>query len=381
MTVGRRRYRFGFILSTSLGNITRYEIFRKFASRDPDVDCVWAPVKHYIGPEERDPFSWLPGFLRTRAIVVMQSMPVLRHFGSFDAVMIHMYEVDMITAIRSYFARQPVRIVSTDDAPALDPDTYPLHPVERKKPAWQRAIRLKIDLWRARRADVLIPFSNWAGNILAAGVGIPRERISPIHVGLDLEAWKAPERSVSSRDEVRLLFVGGDFARKGGEHLLAAFRQLDSLAELHLVTEQAPEGLPAGVQVHTGIRPNDERLHALYRAADIFVLPTTSDLVPWVVLEAMASGCAVVSTPVGGIVDLVVDGETGLLVPVGDIPRLTDAIRTLIADPQLRQRMGGNGRARVEASFSAEKNVPRILQVMKRAVDMPRHRSTSTAFA
>ena len=374
MRDARRRYRFGFILSTSLGNITRYEIFRKFAVRDPEVDCVWAPVKHYIGPGERDPFAWLPGFLRTRAIVVMQSMPVLRHFRSFDAVMIHMYEVDMITAIRSYFTRRPLRVVSTDDAPVLDPATYPLHPVDRKKPAWQRAIRLKIDLWRARKADALIPFSNWAGNILASGVGIPRERISPIHVGLDLEEWQSVERCESS-GKARLLFVGGDFDRKGGNHLLAAFRQLESLAELHLVTEHVPEGLPAGVHVHTGIRPNDERLRALYRAADIFVLPTTSDLVPWVVLEAMASGCPVVSTPVGGIVDLVVEGETGLLVPVGDIPRLTDALRTLIVDPQLRQRMGRNGRARVEARFSAEKNVPRILQVMKRAVDMSRHKS------
>jgi glycosyltransferase involved in cell wall biosynthesis len=234
---------------------------------------------------------------------------------------------------------------------------------------------LKIDLWRARKADALIPFSNWAGNILASGVGIPRERISPIHVGLDLEEWESPKRSESRSDKARLLFVGGDFDRKGGNHLLAAFRQLDSLAELHLVTEHVPEGLPAGVHVHTGIRPNDARLRALYREADIFVLPTTSDLVPWVVLEAMASGCPVVSTPVGGIADLVVEGETGLLVPVGDIPRLTEAIRTLIADPQLRQRMGRNGRGRVEARFSAEKNVPRILQVMKRAVDMSRHKS------
>jgi len=367
----RRRYRFGFILSTSLGNLTRYENFRKFAVLDPEVECTWAPVKHYIAPGERDPFRFLPGFLRSRAIVILQSMPVLRRFSSLDAVMIHMLEVDILTALRSYFSKTPLRIISTDDAPVLDPGTYPIHPADRNKPRWKQAIRLRVDLWRARRANFLIPFSEWAADILVSGAGVPRERVTAIHVGLDLDLWRFKPRSTAATTaKPRLLFVGGEFSRKGGATLLEAFRrQFTSVAELHLVTKDAPANLPDGVHVHSNFQPNDERLAELYRSADIFVLPTTSDLFPWVILEAMASGCPVVATPVGGIVNLVIDGETGLLVPVGDVPRLAAAIQSLIDDPAMRARMGINGRARVEAHFNARTNVARILQIMKTAVD------------
>jgi glycosyltransferase involved in cell wall biosynthesis len=366
-----RPYRFGFIMSTSLGNLTRYENFRKFAEQDPQVQCVWAPVKHYIAPGEKDPFRFLPGPLRTRAIVLMQSMPVLRQFPRLDAVLIHMYEVDILTALRGYFRRRPVRIISTDDAPVLDPATYPIHPEDRNKPPWKRAIRLKVDLWRARRADALVPFSQWAAGILVSGAHIPAERVTPIHVGLDLDFWRPRERTTAApTGKLKLLFVGGEFVRKGGIHLLEAFEaQLGNLAELHLVTRSALPDLPPGVHVHADMVPNDPRLAELYREADIFILPTTSDLSSWVILEAMACGCAVVATPVGGIVDLVVDGETGLLVPVGDSARLGEAILSLIKDPARRLRMGASGRARVEAHFDAAKNVPRILQVMKAAAD------------
>src|SRR5436309_2056112 len=80
--------------------------------------------------------------------------------------------------------------VSGDDAPALDPDRYPMHPRDRAKPRWRRALRLQIDLWRARHADLLIPFSPWAGRILVEGAGVPASRVHPVHVGLDLDLWR-----------------------------------------------------------------------------------------------------------------------------------------------------------------------------------------------
>ena len=69
------------------------------------------------------------------------------------------------------------------------------------------------------------------------------------------------------------------------------------------------------------------------------------------VLEAMAAGLPVVASAVGGIPELVVDGETGLLVPPGDPDALADALGKLITDPELRQRLGAAGRARAEACF------------------------------
>ena len=373
-----RKYRFGFILSTSLGNSTRYQNFRRFAERDRDVEFVWAPVKHYIAPDEVDPFARLPQPLRKRAIVLHQSSPVLSRFGSFDAVMIHMYEVDILTALRGYWRERPLRIVSSDDAPVTDPGTYPLHPVDQRKPAWKRALRLRIDLWRARRADLLIPYSTWAGDIVVNGAGVPRDRVLPIHVGLDLDLWRyEPKACGAATDRLRLLFVGGEFERKGGTHLLEAFvrHRLGDVAELHLVTKTAPSRLPPHVHLHDDFCPNDPRLAKLYREADIFVFPTTSDLSPWAVLEAMASGCPVVATPIGGIVDMVQDNETGLLVPVGDIDALAHAVKSLIEDPEKRRSMGSCGRRVIERRYDAAANVPRILEAMKHLTDLQRRRA------
>jgi glycosyltransferase involved in cell wall biosynthesis len=365
-----RRYRFGFVLSTALGNRTRYENFRRFAERDSEVECVWAPVKHYIAPGEPDPFRRWPGALRTRAIVLYQSAPVLERLSSLDAIMIHMYEVDLLTAVRSLWASRPLRVISSDDAPAADPN-YPLHPVELLKPAWRRALRLRIDLWRARRADLLIPFSKWAGDTLVEAAGVPLDRVRPVHVGLDLGLWRAAPKPEVEGARVKLLFVGADFERKGGADLLEAFLQegLGDVTELHLVTQTAPSALPNEVYVHADFTANDPRLAALYREADIFVMPTRSDLTPWAILEAMASGCAVVTTRVGGLGDLVVEGETGLFVGVGDLLGLSRALRSLVEDPPRRRAMGAAGRKVIENQYDASVNVPRILDAMKAAVD------------
>ena len=367
----RRKYKFGFILSTSLGNITRYQNFRKFAELDRDIEFTWAPVKHYFSPEEINPFRNAPQFIQRRAIVFYQAALVLRNLRSFDAVMIHLYEVDVLTALSTYLFSSPVRVISSDDGPAVDPATYPFHPVDLAKASWRRAVRLRIDIWRARRADLLIPFSRWAADLLVSGAGVSSERVVPLHVGLDLSVWKCHPRPVSDRQaRTKILFVGGEFSRKGGSDLLSAFiSRLADSAELHLVTKTAPSDLPPNVHVYADLGANDQRLVELYRQADIFVHPTTSDLSPWVVLEAMASGFPVVTTSVGGIVDLVEEGQTGLFVPVGDAEKLADAIERLVLNPAMRREMGDRGRQLIENNFNAEVNVPIILDLMKKTVD------------
>jgi glycosyltransferase involved in cell wall biosynthesis len=89
----------------------------------------------------------------------------------------------------------------------------------------------------------------------------------------------------------------------------------------------------------------------LLAAADIFVLSTRSEGLPLSILEAMSAGLPVVASRVGGIPELVVDGETGLLVPPGDPASLAAAIERLLEDPGLRDRLGAAGRARLEEFF------------------------------
>jgi glycosyltransferase involved in cell wall biosynthesis len=98
-------------------------------------------------------------------------------------------------------------------------------------------------------------------------------------------------------------------------------------------------------------------------ALDVFALPSWTEGLPLVVLEAMARKRAVVATPVGGTSEVVVDGETGLLVPPRDPDALAAALRRLLEDAELRRRLGEAAYARVREHFSAEAMTRRMLAI------------------
>jgi glycosyltransferase involved in cell wall biosynthesis len=91
---------------------------------------------------------------------------------------------------------------------------------------------------------------------------------------------------------------------------------------------------------------------ALLRRADIFVLPSRAENQPVAIIEAMARAVPVVASGISGIPDQVIDGETGLLVAPGDMVGLADALATLAAAPELRERYGRAGLLRFEDRFS-----------------------------
>ena len=99
---------------------------------------------------------------------------------------------------------------------------------------------------------------------------------------------------------------------------------------------------------------------AVYRTAAVFCLPSWYEAMPLSVLEAMACGVPVVATDVGDVARLVLDGETGLLVPPRDPPALAAALGRLLRDPELRTRMGAAGRRRVLEQFSGAAVLARL---------------------
>jgi glycosyltransferase involved in cell wall biosynthesis len=104
------------------------------------------------------------------------------------------------------------------------------------------------------------------------------------------------------------------------------------------------------------------------RRAHVLVAPSVPTAegkregIPVVLMEAMSSGLPVVASDLSGIPELVVHEVAGLLTPPGDAPAIADALQRLHADPELRARLGAQGRARVEAEFDVERSVEQLLE-------------------
>jgi glycosyltransferase involved in cell wall biosynthesis len=216
-----------------------------------------------------------------------------------------------------------------------------------------------------RRARAIVAFSRWAADGIVADYGVDRARVHVIPPGVDLERFAAlgDRRDRPPSDRLRMLFVGGEFERKGGDVLVDAFlRHLahDERVELHVVTRFDRVPAHPRIVVHAGIEAYSTAWFALFASADVFVMPTRRDQSPNVYPEAMAAGLPIVTTPVGSATETVLDGETGFIVPPGDAATLAAKISTLLYDPALRARFGAAARAYVEHAYDARKNAARL---------------------
>jgi glycosyltransferase involved in cell wall biosynthesis len=162
------------------------------------------------------------------------------------------------------------------------------------------------------------------------------------------------------------LFFAGDLIRdKGVPTLIEAYRRLDRpRPDLVMVGRRSPDipaDLPDGVRLHEQWSHPD--VMDAFRRSTFAVLPSTwPDPCPTTVLEAMASGRPVITTRTGGMVDMLADGVSGLLVPPGDAEALTAAMKRLLADPELGARLGAAGRERVR-QFTASSVAARVENV------------------
>lgn len=240
---------------------------------------------------------------------------------------------------------------------------------------WQRGkhiVRDRLIGYCFAHAAMVLPWSRWAATAIQAEFRVPDERIEIIPPGVELSAWRVRDpMSTPPSGCPRLLFVGGDWQRKGGPLLLDVFREhLRGRCELHLVTKGAPLDLnEPGVSVYADIGPNDSRLHRLYETCDALVLPTRADCFSLAAIEAMASGLPVITCPVGGIPEIVQHGESGQLIPVGDGAALLQAIELLLTNPDRARAMGRHGRAIVEKRFDATRNTRRVFELIRGLVD------------
>lgn len=220
--------------------------------------------------------------------------------------------------------------------------------------------------WSARRrADQVTHFAAVSSAVARAvqdntgwltGAGLSAEVI-PNFIPDDIVLDEIPPTA----PQAPLLFVGDLGLDKGVPTLLDAYRLLESAPPLVLAGRSSPGvewKLPDGVQ-WAGELPHDQVLK-LFRSARAVVVPSVwSDPCPTVVLEAMAAGRPVVAAASGGIVDMVLDGVTGVLVPPGDVPALARGIELVLSDPHCSRAFGVAGRNRAR-EFTVSAVVERI---------------------
>lgn len=188
-----------------------------------------------------------------------------------------------------------------------------------------------------------------------------------VRAGVDTERF-SPDTDPQFDSEVpTVLYVGRFVEPKGVFDLVDAFGEVDADCRLALVGgrgtyDDVVEYVAASdasdrITVH-GTVPHDEIAH-YYAACDVFCLPSYYESLGMVNLEAMATGTPVLTTDVAGITEYATDGENARLVTPGDTTELASALQELVRDPELRTRLGRNGRQRA-LQFSWPRQVEKL---------------------
>src|SRR5262249_45095624 len=235
-SIASRRYRLGFVAEQTLGHRTHYRNLRRYISEDDAVVATWMPIEFtgsslsYRLPGVRSNWSARASWLASRA--VRQA----RRQNPMDVVFYH----SQVTSLLSPLDRRQTTVVSLDATP-INFDTVGRYYGHAEGSRLER-LKFAANRWAFGHARALVTWCHWAKTSLVEDYGVPAEKIAVIAPGVDLAQWPsvAPEARVRTDGDtrLRLLFVGGDFARKGGNLLLDCFeRYFSDTCELWLVTQ------------------------------------------------------------------------------------------------------------------------------------------------
>jgi len=229
---------------------------------------------------------------------------------------------------------------------------------------------------------------------LLARLGVPSHKLVLLGNGVDLQRFRSEASGVTRRQARADLGVSVDAVvvgvvarlvwQKGFRELFAAAERLrDTHPNVVFVVvggsdPDKADAIPpqdlatAQRRAHIVFTGEKDLMEHVYPAFDLFVLPSHREGFPRSAMEAAASGLPVIATDIRGCRQAVADGQSGLLVPLGDSVRLSEAIEQLVLDPVRRRRMGAAGRRKAEAEFDDRAVVTTTLDAYERVLAVPR---------
>ncbi len=234
----------------------------------------------------------------------------------------------------------------------------------------------RISIFSLKSVDLLISVSKDLKSRIIK-LGIPAEKILVIPNGVDIDKF---DINLEKSNKNRLLFVGRLIPVKGLRYLIEAMKYIkealpqvfltiigegylkESLTQLTKVYSLDENIIFEGKKSHTIINKN-------LKESSLFVLPSLSEGLSVAVLEAMACGVPVVASKVGGMPDVIIENQTGILVPPRNSEILANTIITLLKDNRKITSMGIKARERIEANFSWDIVANRIIEIYKSIID------------
>lgn len=363
-----RAVRTAFVVEQTLGHVTHYRNLRSYAALRTDVTPEWVPIPFAVSgparfvPLMRSNWSVRASWRARRALDGIQARE------SLDAIVFH-------TQVTSLFSRTHMRqtptIVSLDATPINYDSVGAAYGHRAAGNGFVDRQKFRLNQLALQDAAQLVTWSEWTKRSVIDDYAIDGNKIRVLAPGAAPDYFAIGERRTSEVDSssaagrVRLLFVGGDFQRKGGPLLLELMRDpyLAERCELHLVTGANVQEQP-NVFVHRGLQANSPELLRQFAQADLFILPTYADCLAVVLMEATAAGLPVITTDVGALSEAVTPGASGLLIEPGNAAALRAAVAALVDDPARRDSMGSVGHALARAKFDAQRNNSALLDLV-----------------
>lgn len=294
--------------------------------------------------------------------------------------LLHEKEIDIISAQDQYTNLFGAMAHFLTDIPVVMTRHVMVEPTDSRK---EKALA-QLTLWALRYgADQVIAVSEAVRQQLSGQARLPLSRIETIHNGIEVARFNTRTQRAAKRaemgwtdDQPIVAMVAVLRRGKGHEVLFEAIPKLQArvpnvriklVGEGELSEQLRQQAEPFGSVVEFLGQRTD--VPELLGASDVFVLPSWSEALPTVLIEAGAASLPVVATDVGGAAEIVEEGDTGFLVPAGDVDQLADHLLKLLEDPALAKQMGEQARKHVVAHFSLTRQAQQTSALFERILE------------